>query len=85
MSWTKHPGRNLNDPTPNDSYLLMAAAAAAADRNLATAVRAKQLLGGSTMVLDNFRLPAPSLQQSFHSHRNRNTSYRSLRATGTTP
>lgn len=35
----------LNDPTPNDSLLLMAAAAAGLERNLTMEVRAQQLLG----------------------------------------
>jgi ankyrin repeat protein len=53
----------LNDPTPNDSYLLMAAAAAGLDRNLATAVRAKQLLGWQQdghWVTSDFRPPHSS-------------------------
>ena len=76
----------LNDPTPNDSYLLMAAAAGRSgsesrdsrSRKTASRMAARWALG-------NFRLPAPSLQQPLHSHRHRNTSYRSLRATRATP
>ena len=34
----------LSDPTPNESYLLMAAAAAGLERSLTTAVRAEQIL-----------------------------------------
>ena len=53
----------LSDPTPNDSYLLMAAAAAGVDRNLSTAVRAKQLLGwqhDGHWVTSDFRPPHSS-------------------------
>jgi ankyrin repeat protein len=53
----------LSDPTPNDSYLLMAAGAAGLDRNLTMAVRAQQLLGWQQdghWVTSDFRPPHSS-------------------------
>lgn len=53
----------LSDPTPNDSYLLMAAAAAGLDRNLVMAVRVQQLLGWQQdghWVTSDFRPPHSS-------------------------
>jgi ankyrin repeat protein len=53
----------LSDPTPNDSYLLMAAAAAGIERNLTMAVRVQQLLGWQQdghWVTSDFRPPHSS-------------------------
>jgi len=53
----------LSDPTPNDSYLLMAAASAGIERSLTTAVHARQLLSwqqSGHWVTSDFRPPHSS-------------------------
>jgi len=53
----------LSDPTPNDSFLLMAAASAGIERSLTTAVRARQLLSwqhSGHWVTSDFRPPHSS-------------------------